>query len=85
MGVGRSPTEALMRKLVDLLRKQGFRRGVVGSSRPWFAVWAAIGVARFLKARVAKEPEVVERFVMLPGQTVEIRDTGITRGALPKT
>ena len=73
-----------MRKLVDLLRRQGFRRGVVGSSRPWFAVWAAIGVARFLKARFAREPEVVERFVLQPGQTVEIRDTGITRGAFPK-
>ena len=73
-----------MKKLVDLLRRQGFRRGVVGSSRPWFAIWAAIGVARFLKARVARKPEVVERIVLQPGETVEIRDTGITRAAFPK-
>ena len=73
-----------MKKLLDLLRRQGFRRGVVGSSRPWFAIWAAIGVARFLKARVAREPQVVERIVLQPGETIEIRDTGITRAAFPK-
>jgi hypothetical protein len=44
-------------------------------------VWATIGVARFLKARTTRDEDVVERIVLKPGETVEIRDTGVTRQA----
>jgi hypothetical protein len=69
--------------MIGFLRRQGFRRGVLGNSRAWFAVWAGLGVARFLKARVTRDADVVERITLRPGETIEIRDTGITRGAFP--
>ena len=74
-----------MKTIVRYLRLTGFRKGVLGTSRTWFAVWAGIGVARFLRARVSPEPVVVERIVLKPGETVEIRDTGIPRAAFPQT
>ena len=70
---------------VNFLRRQGLKRGVLGTSRPWFAVWVAIGAARFLKKRLGKEPVVVERITLKPGETIEIRDTGIQRAAFPTT
>ena len=74
-----------MNPLIRYLRRQGLKKGVLGTSRGWFAVWAGIGVARFLKARVTREPEVVERIKLKPGETIEIRDTGIPRAAFPQT
>ena len=69
--------------MIGFLRKQGFRRGVVGNNRAWFAVWVGLGVARFLKSRVTRDTEVVERITLKPGQTIEIRDTGTTWEAFP--
>ena len=71
--------------MIGFLRRQAFRRGVLGNNRTWFAVWAAIGVARFLKARVTRDDDVVETLVLRKGETIEIRDTGITRAAFPGT
>jgi len=70
-----------MGRPVRLLRDAAFRRGVLGSSRGWFAVWAGIGLARFLRSRLGKEASVVERIVLRPGEAVEVRDTGVTREA----
>jgi hypothetical protein len=69
--------------VIGFLRRQAFRRGVLGNSRGWFALWAGIGVARFLKARVTRDTDVVERITLKPGETIEIRDTGIQRAAFP--
>jgi hypothetical protein len=69
-----------MAKLVDSLRRTAFRKGVSGTSSAWFAVWAGIGAARFVKGRLGRKPEVVERVVLQPGQAVEIRDLGVTWG-----
>jgi hypothetical protein len=65
------------------LRREAFRRGVLGSNRHWFALWAGIALARFVRSRIAKEPMVVERMVLRPGEIIEIRDTGIPKGAFP--
>jgi hypothetical protein len=73
-----------MEKLLDLLRRTGLRKGVLGTSRGWFAVWSGISLARFLHKRVGKQRAVVERVVLGPGEAVEIRDTGIQREALSK-
>ena len=70
--------------MIGFLRRTAFRRGVLGNSRGWFALWAGIGVARFLKARVTRDTDVVERITLQPGETIEIRDTGITRAAFPR-
>ena len=70
-----------MGRLVRFLRGTAFRRGVLGTSRGWFAIWAGLGLARFVRTRLGREPVVVERVVLRPGETVEVRDTGIERGA----
>lgn len=71
-----------MARLARFLRGTAFRRGVLGTSRGWFALWAAMGAARFAKRRLGREPVVVERIVLHPGQAVEIRDTGVAREVL---
>ena len=71
--------------MIGLLRRQAFRRGVLGANRHWFAVWIGIGVARFLKERVTRDDDLVERITLRPGETIEISDTGIPRAAFPKT
>lgn len=71
-------------RLVRFLRGTAFRRGVLGTSRGWFGIWAAMGVARFLKARLGKEAVVVERYVLRSGQALEIRDTGVERRSFRK-
>lgn len=68
-----------MARLLRFVRGTAFRRGVLGTSRGWFGLWAAMGVARFLKARLGKEPVVVERYVLRSGEAIEVRDTGIER------
>lgn len=69
----------MVARLLGFLRGTAYRRGVLGTNRTWFAIWAGLGVARFVRKRLAREAVVVERVVLGPGQTVEIRDTGVTR------
>lgn len=71
-----------MARLVRFVRATAFRRGVLGTSRGWFALWAALGLARYARKRLGREPVVVERLTLRPGEAVEIRDTGIRREAL---
>ena len=67
----------MVERLLGFLRTRGFQRGVVGSSRGWLGVWAGITVARRLHKWLGKDEVVVERVVLKPGQTLEIRDTGV--------
>ena len=60
------------------------QRGVIGSSRGWFAVWVALTAAHQINKRLGKEPELVDRIVLKPGQTVEIRDTALRWGDLDR-
>jgi hypothetical protein len=69
-------------RVTRFVRATAFRRGVLGSSRNWFVVWVVVGMARFVKSRLGKEPVVVERIVLKRGQAIEIRDTGVRREAL---
>jgi hypothetical protein len=68
-------------RLARFLRGAAFRKGVVGSSRGWFAIWAGMGLARFVRKRLGRQEDVVERIVLRPGEVVEIRDTAIPKGA----
>lgn len=63
--------------LLRFLRTRGLQRGVLGASRGWLAVWVALTLARQVNKRLGKEPELVDRVVLRPGQGVEIRDTAI--------
>lgn len=73
-----------MGRVVNTLRATGFRKGVLGSSRGWFGLWAVISAARFLRKRLGDQTVVVDRIVLGPGQSVEIRDTRVTWGELKK-
>lgn len=63
-------------KLVNQLRTRGLQQGVFGASRGWLAVWIGITAARQLHKHLGKEPVLVERIVLKPGQRVVIEDTG---------
>ena len=67
----------MVEKLVGFLRTRGWQRGVLGTSSKWLGVWAGLTLARELRKRIGKEPVLVERVVLKPGQSVEIRDTGV--------
>jgi len=71
-----------VQRLVRFVRATAFRRGVLGSSRGWFALWAGLGLARFARARLGRDAVLVERVVLRPGEAVEIRDTGVRREVL---
>ena len=66
-----------MASLLRFLRTRGRQRGVLGSSRGWLAVWVAITLGRQINRRLGKEPELVDRVVLRPGQSVQIVDTGV--------
>jgi hypothetical protein len=62
-----------------LVRTTAFRRGVLGTSRGWFTLWATFAVVRFVRGRLGKQPELVGRYELKAGDAVEIRDTGVLR------
>lgn len=62
-------------KLVNTLRSRGLQQGVFGSSRGWLAVWLGITAAKQLHKHLGREPELVDRIVLKPGQRVVIEDT----------
>lgn len=72
-----------MPSIVPLVKRAAYTRGVTGSSSKWLGAWVLISTAQFVRRRL-KEPVKVERIVLKPGQTIEIRDTGVTRGSLKK-
>lgn len=63
-------------QVVNLLRSRGMQRGVLGGSRGWLGVWVGITAVRQVRKHLGKEPVLVERVVLKPGQRIEIRDTG---------
>ena len=67
-------------KTVDLLRSRGLQKGVLGSSRGWLAVWVGLTAAKQLHKHLGKEPELVDRVVLKPGQRLVIEDTGVEWG-----
>lgn len=72
-----------MGRVTGILQRTGFRKGVLGTSRGWFAAWAAISAAKFVRGRLNREPKVVETVVLRPGEAVVISDTGVERRAFP--
>ena len=54
------------------------QRGVVGSNRYWLAIWLGLGAASFAHRRLGKQV-VVERFVLRPGETIQIQASRVPR------
>jgi hypothetical protein len=71
---------AIQRRLVNQLRVRGMQQGVLGGNRRWLAVWVGITAAKQVHKRLGREPELVDRVVLKPGQRVVIEDTAIEWG-----
>ena len=67
-------------RLVNQLRVRGMQQGVLGGHRGWLAVWVGITATRQVRKHLGKQPELVERLVLKPGQRVVIEDTGVPWG-----
>jgi len=65
-----------MGAFLGFLKSRGFRRGVVGASRPWMALWVTIAAAQFLRKRTARR-SVVERFTLKAGESILITDLAL--------
>ena len=52
------------------LRRNAVYKGLLGGSRLWMAVGAAVWAPRFFKRVLGRVPEFVAREVLEPGQTV---------------
>lgn len=61
-----------MWRVIRYLRATGFRRGFLGGSRPWFAIWAALALARWLKQKSKGEEEVAYRTELRPGEQLVV-------------
>jgi hypothetical protein len=64
------------------VQRTAFRRGVLGTSRGWFAFWAALTLVRFVRKRLGREAEVLGRVELGPGQGVVVTDTAVPWKAL---
>ena len=65
-----------MGALLGFLKARGFRKGVVGASRGWMALWVTITTAQFLRRRMARKT-VVERFTLKAGESILITDLAL--------
>ena len=61
-----------MRALVRLLLRSGFRRGVLGGSRPWLIGFGIAGAVRLIQKINERESDVVFSETLEPGETLVI-------------
>ncbi len=58
--------------MLKFLRRQGLRRGVLGTSRPWLAVWAAISTLSLVRRLLGRKQESVFKADLQPGEIIVI-------------
>jgi hypothetical protein len=61
-----------MTKLLRSLSRLAFRRGVVGGSREWAAVWVLAALWAKSRRKSEEEPPVIHREVLSPGESIRI-------------
>lgn len=61
-----------MNRLLRLLSRTAFRRGVTGGSRPWLYLWVVASVVTWMRKRSADPPPVLHTEVLEPGEAVRI-------------
>ena len=59
--------------LARRLRASAFRRGVLGDSSTWLAVWAVLASARIVRRLVRPKPRIMFSEKLAPGEVVVIR------------
>jgi len=64
-----------MWRLVSVLRRNAWRRGVVGGRHGWFSLWIVIAAAQVIRRFTVARP-VVERLELRPGDTIVVTDLG---------
>ncbi len=61
-----------MTKLLRALSRLAFRRGVLGGSRQWAAVWVLAALWTRARRKSDEPPPVIHREVLEPGESVRI-------------
>ena len=62
----------MIRRLTRVLLRTGFRRGVLGGSRPWVVLFGVAGALRLIQRINDRESEVVFSEELQPGETFVI-------------
>lgn len=65
-----------MTTLARLLLRNGFRKGLMGGSRPWLVVGGAAATVRVLQRLSEHKTDVVFCEELLPGQSLVVADLG---------
>ncbi|MGH9118743.1 MAG: hypothetical protein ACRD0A_12950 [Acidimicrobiales bacterium] len=58
--------------IVRYTKSTAYRRGVVGSSRPWLAIWILLTAVNWLRRHAGKAEEPVLRLKIEPGERLLI-------------
>jgi hypothetical protein len=61
-----------MTKLIRSLSRLAFRRGVLGGSREWAAVWVLAALWARSRRKSDEPPPVIHREVLEPGDSIRI-------------
>jgi hypothetical protein len=64
-----------MWRLVSMVRRYAWRRGILGGRHGWFSVWVVVGAAQVIRRFTVARP-VVERMELRQGETIVITDLG---------
>jgi hypothetical protein len=67
-----------MWRLVSMLRRHAWRRGIGEGRHVWFSIWIAVGAAQVIRRFTVARP-VVERMELRPGETIVVTDLGAIR------
>ena len=59
-------------KRPSLLYRQAQLRGLLGGSRPWMILWSVLAARRVLKRLTSDRPEILDTFVLEPGQAIVV-------------
>jgi hypothetical protein len=57
---------------VSLLRRTGFRKGVLGTDRRWLALWAGLSALGVLRRFLSRREDVVYRGELQPGESLVV-------------
>ncbi len=68
-----------MQRLGRFVKATGFRRGVLGGSRNWFALWVALSAAGWLRRKAGRTEKIAYRSELHPGEQLVITHEDVVR------
>jgi hypothetical protein len=54
------------------LLRQARKRGLMGGSRPWTAIWALLLAVRLARRFTKRKPEILYTTTLAPGESVQV-------------